>query len=169
MERGWFKEQLKTLPTKPGVYLFKDEAGKVLYVGKAASLRQRVRSYFSAPHTLEPKLQKLMSRVQNLDFIVTDSEQEAIILECNLIKKNRPRFNVRLKDDKSYPYIKVSLNEEWPRIFLTRRFEDDGGRYFGPYASAGSVRRTLDLLKKLIRYCSPRSVITGRKPRPCFD
>ena len=122
MEQGWLKEQLKTLPAKPGIYLFKDKSGKVIYVGKAASLRQRVRSYFSAPHTLEPKLQKLMSRVQNLDFIVTDSEQEAIILECNLIKKNRPRFNVRLKDDKSYPYIKVSLNEEWPRIFLTRRF-----------------------------------------------
>ena len=169
MEQGWLREQLKTLPVKPGVYLFKDGAGKVLYVGKASSLRQRVRSYFSAPNTLEPKLLRLMSRVQNLDFIVTDSEQEAIILENNLIKKNRPDFNVRLKDDKSYPYIKVSLNEEWPRVFLTRRFEDDGGRYFGPYASAGSVRRTLDLLKKLFRYCSPRWVITGRKPRPCFD
>ncbi|MCX5994505.1 MAG: excinuclease ABC subunit UvrC [Chloroflexi bacterium] len=169
MEQGWFKEQLKTLPAKPGVYLFKGEAGKILYVGKAASLRQRVRSYFGAPHTLEPKLRKMMSKVQNLDFIVTDSEQEALILECNLIKKNRPGFNVRLKDDKSYPYIKVSLHEEWPRVFLTRRFEDDGGRYFGPYASAVSVRRTLDLLKKLFRYCSPRWVITGKKPRPCFD
>ncbi len=169
MEQGWLKEQLKTLPAKPGVYLFKDGAGKVLYVGKAASLHQRVRSYFGAPQTLEPKIGRLMSRVQNLDFIITDSEQEAFILENNLIKKHRPGFNVRLKDDKSYPYIKVSLNEEWPRAFLTRRFEDDGGRYFGPYASAGSVRRTLDLLKKLFRYCSPRWVITGRKPRPCFD
>ncbi len=169
MEQGWFKEQLKTLPAKPGVYLFKDEAGKVLYVGKAAILRQRVRSYSGAPHTLDSKLHKMMSTVWELDFIVTDSEQEALILENNLIKKHRPRFNVRLKDDKSYPYIKVSLNEEWPRIFLTRRFVDDGGRYFGPYASAGSVRRTLDLLKKLFRYCSPRWVITGRKPRPCFD
>ena len=111
----------------------------------------------------------MMPVVQILDFIVTDSEQEALILENNLIKKHRPRFNVRLRDDKSYPYIKVSLNEEWPRIFLTRRFEDDGGRYFGPYASAGSVRRTLDLLKKLFRYCSPKWVITGKKPRACFD
>jgi excinuclease ABC subunit C len=100
VEQGWFKEQLKTLPAKPGVYLFKGEAGKILYVGKAASLRQRVRSYFGAPHTLEPKLRKMMAKVQNLDFIVTDSEQEALILECNLIKKNRPGFNVRLKDDK---------------------------------------------------------------------
>jgi excinuclease ABC subunit C len=169
LEQVWLREQLNILPTKPGVYLMKGEGGKVLYVGKAISLRNRVRSYFGAPHTLEPKLQKMMSLVQNLDFIVTDSEQEAIILECNLIKKHRPGFNVRLKDDKSYPYIKVSINEEWPRVFLTRRFEDDSGRYFGPYASAGSVRRTLELLKKLFRYCSPKWVITGKKPRPCFD
>jgi excinuclease ABC subunit C len=169
VEHAWLKEQLKTLPTKPGIYLFKDKAGKVLYVGKAASLRQRVRSYFGAPHTLDSKLHNMMSIVQDLDFIVTDSEQEALILENNLIKKHRPRFNVRLRDDKSYPYIKVALIEDWPRVFLTRRFDDDGGRYFGPYASAGSVRRTLDLLKKLFRYCSPRWVITGRKPRPCFD
>jgi excinuclease ABC subunit C len=169
VEQGWLKEQLKTLPTKPGIYLFKDKAGKVLYVGKAASLRNRVRSYFGATHTHDSKLHKMMPVVQILDFIVTDSEQEALILENNLIKKHRPRFNVRLRDDKSYPYIKVSLNEEWPRVFLTRRFEDDGGRYFGPYASAGSVRRTLDLLKKLFRFCSPKWVITGKKPRPCFD
>jgi len=169
VERGRFEEQLKALPAKPGVYLFKDGTGKVLYVGKAASLRHRVRSYFGTPHTSAPKLQKIVARARDLDFIVTDSEQEALILECNLIKKHRPRHNVRLKDDKSYPYIKVSLNEEWPRVFLTRRFEDDGGRYFGPFASAKSVRRTLDLLKQLFRFCSPRSIITGRKPRPCFD
>jgi excinuclease ABC subunit C len=169
VEQGWLKEQLKTLPAKPGIYLFKDKAGKVLYVGKAASLRNRVRSYFGATHSHDSKLHQMMSVVQSLDFIVTDSEQEALILENNLIKKHRPRFNVRLRDDKSYPYIKVSLNEEWPRVFLTRRFEDDSGRYFGPYASAGSVRMTLDLLKKLFRYCSPKWVITGKKPRPCFD
>lgn len=169
MEQGHFEEQLKALPTKPGVYLLRDGVGKVLYVGKAASLRHRVRSYFSTPRTLAPKLQKMIARARDLDFIVTDSEQEAIILECNLIKKHRPRYNVRLKDDKSYPYIKVSVNEEWPRVFLTRRFEDDGGRYFGPFASAGSVHRTLELLKKLFHYCSPRWVITGKKPRPCFD
>jgi excinuclease ABC subunit C len=169
VEQGWFKEQLKTLPAKPGVYLFKGEAGKILYVGKAASLRNRVRSYFGATPTHDSKLHQMMSVVQSLDFIVTDSEQEALILENNLIKKHRPRFNVRLRDDKSYPYIKVSLKEEWPRVFLTRRFDNDGGRYFGPYASAGSVRMTLDLLKKLFRYCSPKWVITGKKPRPCFD
>jgi len=169
VEHGWLKEQLKTLPAKPGIYLFKDKAGKVLYVGKAASLRNRVRSYFGATYNYDSKLHNMMPAVQALDFIVTDSEQEALILENNLIKKHRPRFNVRLRDDKSYPYIKVSLNEEWPRVFLTRRFEDDGSRYFGPYASAGSVRKTLDLLKKLFRYCSPKWVITGKKPRPCFD
>jgi excinuclease ABC subunit C len=169
LEQGWLKEQLKTLPTKPGVYLFKDESGKVLYVGKAASIRQRVRSYFGAPQTPDLKLHRLMPRVRDLEFVVTDSEQEAIILEFNFIKKHRPRFNVRLKDDKSYPYIKVALNEEWPRVFLTRRFEDDGGKYFGPYASASSVRKTLDLLNQLFRYCSPKWVITGRKPRPCFN
>jgi excinuclease ABC subunit C len=169
LEQGWLKEQLKTLPTKPGVYLLEDESGKVLYVGKAASLRNRVRSYFGATHTHDSKLHQMMSVVQRLDFIVTDSEQEALILENNLIKKHRPRYNVRLRDDRSYPYIKVALNEEWPRVFLTRRFDYDGGRYFGPYASAGSVRMTLDLLKKLFRYCSPKWVITGKKPRPCFD
>jgi len=167
VEQGRF--ELDALPKKPGVYLLKDSVGKVLYVGKAASLRQRVKSYFSTPNALEPKLQRMAALARDLDFIVTDSEQEALILEANLINKHRPRYNVRLKDDKSYPYIKVSLNEEWPRVFLTRRFENNGGRYFGPYTSAGSVRRTLDLLKKLFRYCSPRWVITGKKPRPCFD
>ena len=169
MERGHFVERIKVLPTKSGVYLFKDNTGKVLYVGKAASLRHRVRSYFGTPRADSPKIGKILSRAQDLDFIVTDSEQEALILECNLIKKHRPTFNVRLKDDKSYPYIKISLNEKWPRVFSTRRFEDDGGRYYGPYANAKSVRRTLDLLKQLFRYCSPRSVITGKKSRPCFD
>ena len=169
MEQEFLKEQLKMLPEKPGVYMFRDKTSRVIYVGKAASLRHRVRSYFGIPQTLEPKLTKMMDGVADLDFIITDSEQEALILECNLIKQHRPHFNVRLKDDKSYPYIKVSLNEEWPRVFLTRRFENDGGHYFGPYASAGSVRNTLDLLKRLFRYCSPRGVIMGRRPRPCFD
>jgi excinuclease ABC subunit C len=169
MNNEALREQLNTLPEKAGVYMFKDAAGNVIYVGKAASLRNRVRSYFMAPHTLDEKIGRLMAGVSDLDFIVTESEQEALILECNLIKQHRPRFNVRLKDDKSYPYIKVSLNEEYPRVFLTRRFENDGGRYFGPYASAGSVRNTLDLLKRLFRFCSPRGVITGRRPRPCFD
>lgn len=169
MEQGRFQQQLKALPAKPGVYLFKDRQRSVLYVGKAASLRNRVRSYFGASRSLAEKSRDLVAEANDLEFIVTDSEQEAIILECSLIKRHRPRYNVRLKDDKSYPYIKVSLNEEWPRVFVTRRFEDDGARYFGPFASAASVRTTLDLLKGLFRYCSPRWAITGKKPRPCFD
>jgi len=169
VERGRFEERLKALPTKPGVYLFKNAAGKVLYVGKASSLRHRVRSYFSASGASSPKPQKIVAQAHDLDFFVTDSEQEALILENTLIKRHRPGYNVRLKDDKSYPYIKVSLAEEWPRVFSTRRVEDDGARYFGPFASARSVRHTLDLLRRLFRYCSPRSPITGTKSRPCFD
>ncbi len=169
MERGRFEERLKALPAKPGVYLFKNAAGKVLYVGKASSLRHRVRSYFSASGASSPKPRKIVAQAQDLDFLVTDSEQEALILENTLIKKHRPGYNVRLKDDKSYPYIRVSLNEEWPRVFSTRRVEEDGGRYFGPFANARSVRQTLELLRRLFRYCSPRSPITGTRPRPCFD
>ncbi len=169
MEKNSFAEPLKALPSSSGVYLFKDSSGKVLYVGKAVNLRNRVRSYFAPSQGLTPKLRRMMEAAADLDFIVTDSELEAIILESNLIKKYRPHFNVRLKDDKSYPYIKVTLNEEWPRVFLTRRFEDDGGRYFGPFPNAASVRSTLELLKGLFPYCSPRSPITGRRPRPCFD
>jgi len=169
VEKRGFEEQLNALPAKPGVYLFRDAPGNVLYVGKGANLRNRVRSYFTAFHGLSPKLQKMVARVSDFEFFVTDSDQEALILECNLIKRHRPHYNVLLKDDKTYPYIKVALNEEWPRVFLTRRVEDDGGRYFGPFAGAGSVRKTLDLLRKLFRYCSPRSPITGKRPRPCFD
>ena len=169
MEQDRFQEQLKALPTKPGVYIFRDGEGKPLYVGKATSLRNRVRSYFGSPHTLVPKISKMVDTAQDLDFIVTDSEEEAIILECTLIKEHRPQFNVRLKDDKGYPYIKVSLNEEWPRVFSTRNFQDDGGRYFGPYSDAKAVKRTLKLLKRLFRYCSPKGIITGRNSRPCFD
>jgi len=169
VEKRGFEEQINALPAKPGVYLFRDVSGNVLYVGKGANLHNRVRSYFTAFHGLSPKLQKMVARVSDFEFLVTDSDQEALILECNLIKRHRPSYNVLLKDDKTYPYIKVALNEEWPRVFLTRRFENDGGRYFGPFAGAGSVRRTLDLLKRLFRYCSSRSPITGKKPRPCFD
>ncbi len=163
------EEQLETLPTKTGVYLLKDSGGNVLYVGKASNLRSRVRSYFGTPHSLSPKLQRMANRVQDIDFIVTDSEQEAIILECNLIKGHRPRYNVRLKDDKSYPYLKVSIGEEWPRVYITRRFEDDSSRYFGPFASAGSLRKTLDLVKKLFSYRSCNRNITGNDARPCLE
>jgi excinuclease ABC subunit C len=155
------------LPDKPGVYLFRDDGGAVLYVGKAASLQHRVRSYFT-PQALPPKLRKVVSMVADIDFIITDSEQESLILECSLIKKYRPYYNVRFKDDKSYPYLKITLAEEWPGVQLTRRLIEDGSRYFGPYAGPGSLRKTMNLVNKLFPYRTCKKVITGAKTRPCL-
>jgi len=162
-------EQLRRLPTGPGVYLLKDAAGNILYVGKAANLRHRVRSYFGAGQKLTPKLQRMVARVNELDFFVTGSEQEALILECNLIKRYRPRYNVRLKDDKTFPYLKIDLNEDWPGVHITRRLEENGGRYFGPFASAKSVRQTLKVIKGIFPFRSCARTITGNDPRPCLD
>ena len=159
---------LKNLPTKPGVYIMKDDAGKVLYVGKAINLRNRVRSYFHAPGGLQMKTRRLVAQIDDLEYIVTASELEALILECTLIKKHRPFFNVRLRDDKNYLYIKITLNEEWPRVFTTRRVEQDGARYFGPYASARSVRATMELLNRLFPYRTCDRVITGKDKRACL-
>ena len=163
------EEQLNGLPDSPGVYLFRDAEGIILYVGKAASLRHRVRSYFGAGQKLSPKLLKMVSRVADIDFYVTSSEQEALILELNLIKRHHPRYNVRLKDDKSFPYLRVNVKEEWPRVHITRRLEEDGSRYFGPFASAKSVRRTLKVLKGIFpfRYCA--KTITGTDSRACLE
>ena len=149
--------------------MFKDADGKVIYVGKAANLNSRARSYFGAPPNLSPKIQRLVSKVQDLDFVVTNSEQEALILECNMIKKHTPLYNVRLKDNKTFPYLKIDINEDWPGVYITRRVQKDGARYFGPFASAGSVRRTLKLLNKIFpfRTCSRR--IDGKDKRPCLD
>lgn len=169
METRFLEQQLKALPAKPGVYLLKDEADNILYVGKAASLYHRVGSYFGSPYSLPQKLQRMVARISDLDFFVTDSEQEAILLECNLIKKYRPRYNVRLKDDKSYPYLKVSLGEEWSRVYVTRRLEKDGARYFGPFASASSVRQTLSLLRRIFPFRSCKRTITGSDSRPCLE
>lgn len=169
MKQAGFREQLKALPRKPGVYLLKDESGGILYVGKGSSLRNRVGSYFGTTYALTPKLNRMVAKVKDIDFIVTDSEQEAIILECNLIKKHRPHYNVRLKDDKSYPYLKIKVNEDWPRVYITRRFYDDGARYFGPFASAGSLRKTMDLLKRLFPYRSCNRNITGTDSRACLE
>jgi len=162
-------EQLKQLPSSPGVYLMKDAEGNILYVGKAANLRQRVRSYFSAGQKLPPKLERMVARVDDLDFFITNSEQEALILELNLIKRHRPRYNVRLKDDKTFPYLKIDINEDWPRVYITRRLEEDGGRYFGPFASAKSVRQTLKVLKGIFPFRSCRKPITGTDQRPCLE
>ena len=162
-------EQLKQLPDGPGVYLMRDTEGNILYVGKAASLRHRVRSYFGTGQRLSPKIRRMVARVGDLDFFVTNSEQEGLILELNLIKRYRPHFNVRLKDDKDFPYLKISLNEYWPRVYVTRRLEENGGRYFGPFASARSVRQTLKVLKGIFPFRSCSRAITGNDLRPCLD
>ncbi len=164
-----FSERLRATPTKPGVYLMRDDAGEVLYVGKASSLRHRLRSYFAGRSTLTPKIRTMVGKVADFDFILTESDQEAVILECNLIKRHQPVYNARLKDDKSYPFIKIDVSEDFPLVYVTRLVADDGARYFGPFASASSVRRTLALLKKLFPYRSCTKTITGTDPRPCLD
>lgn len=146
----------------------KDEKAAVLYVGKASSLRSRVRSYFGAPNGLTPKIQNLVSHVVALDTIVTDSELEALILENNLIKRHRPHYNVLLKDDKTYPYLKITLGEEWPRVHITRKLERDGSRYFGPYASAASVKAAMNVVRRVFPYCTCTLPIRGPASRPCL-
>jgi len=167
--KAQLEEQLKALPAKPGVYLFKDNQGKVIYIGKAANLSHRIRSYFGASGSLSSKVQQLVQKINDLEFMVTDSEQEALILECNLIKKYHPRYNVRLKDDKTFPYLKIDTSEDWPGVYITRRFKNDGARYFGPFASASSVRKTLRLIKKIFPFRSCTKSIDGRDKRPCLD
>ena len=164
-----YSTRLAAVPLKPGVYIHIDSDGKVLYVGKSSSLRNRLRSYFGSKKNLDAKTTELVSRIADFEFIVTESEQEALLLENSLIKKHKPRFNIRLKDDKTYPYIKVDLAEEFPRVYVTRRTANDGARYFGPFASAGSVRKTLDLLKRLFPYRSCTKAITGNDDRPCLE
>lgn len=168
-----FEERLRLVPEKPGVYLWKDAGGKLLYVGKSKKLRDRMRSYFGAPKGLSGKTRRLVSHIADFDIIVTQSELEALLLEMNLIKQHRPRYNILLKDDKSYPFIKVTVQEEWPRVFSTRQVFEDGARYFGPYASPGSVYKTLDLLNRLFAFrpsynCSDSWFNEHRrKGRPC--
>jgi excinuclease ABC subunit C len=166
---GLFGAKSRALPTKPGVYLFKDKEGKVIYVGKAANLNSRVKSYFGAPSNLSSKIRRLVAKIQDFEFVVTNSEQEALILECNMIKKYTPRYNVRLKDNKTFPYLKIAINEDWPGVYITRRVQKDGARYFGPFASAGSVRKTLRLIKKIFPFRSCSKRIEGKDKRPCLD
>ncbi len=164
------QDELKRLPDRPGVYIMKDSGGRVIYVGKAASLKNRVRQYFQASADQNEKTKALVARTKEFEYIVTDTEQEALILECNLIKKHRPRYNILLKDDKSYPSIKVTMNEEYPRVMMTRRVEKDGARYFGPYTSAAAVRETLDLIRKLfpVRSCGKSLPAEAGKGKPCL-
>jgi excinuclease ABC subunit C len=168
MDQAQLKERLSALPSKPGVYLMKDALGHVIYVGKAINLRNRVRSYFRASNGQTRKLRRLVHNIADFEFIVTGSELEALILECNLIKKHRPHYNVRLKDDKRYPYIKITMQEDYPRIYTVRRMQDDGSRYFGPYTSSKAVRQTMETLRKLFPYLSCKREITGNDRRPCL-
>ena len=138
-------------------------------MGKAANLRNRIRSYFGSPVNLAPKIRKMVGHVADFEYVVTESEAEAVILENTFIKRDRPRYNARLKDDKTYPYIKIDLNEEFPQVYFTRRVLQDGARYFGPYASAGSIRKTMNLLKRLFPYRSCTKAITGTDARPCLE
>ncbi len=159
-------EKAKNAPTGPGVYIMKDEAGRVVYVGKAAHLRNRVRSYSAASPS--PKLAHLARTVADLEFIVTESEMEALILECSLIKRYRPRYNVRFKDDKRYPYIRISWEEDFPRLQIVRRIKQDGARYYGPFASSEAMYRTLDTARRIFPYLTCKRKITGQDKRACL-
>ena len=147
----------------------KDARGNVLYVGKASVLPNRLRTYFGSRANLPPKIRRMLGQLTDFECIVTDTEAEALILENTLIKRYRPRYNARLKDDKTYPFLKIDLSEEFPRVYITRKIAKDGARYFGPFATAGSVRKTMDLVKKLFPYRSCTKVITGNDPRPCLE
>jgi len=162
-------EQLTKTPVNPGVYLMQDSNNQVLYVGKAKHLKNRIRSYFNSSSNLSPKIQQLVHKIERFEFIVTETETEALILENNLIKQLKPYYNDRLKDDKTYPFIKVTLQEKFPKVLFTRNIKNDGSKYFGPFTSARSVRTTMNLLKKLFPYRSCTKTITGKDERPCLD
>lgn len=164
------EEELKKLPAKPGVYIMRDKHDTIIYVGKAISLKNRVRQYFQSSRNLMPKIVKMVSKIDHFEYIITDSEVEALVLESNLIKEHMPRYNTMLKDDKSYPYIKVTVQEAYPRVMMTRQVKKDKAKYFGPYTSVLAVKDTLDLLRKIyqIRSCNrnlPRDI---GKERACL-
>ncbi len=163
------EEKLKNLPTSPGVYLHKDEGGKIIYVGKAKNLRNRVRSYFQSGRGHDRKTRELVKRIFDLEFIVTDTEVEALVLESNLIKQHKPRYNVLLKDDKQYPHLKLTVSEAFPRVMITRRIQRDGALYFGPFLPASLARRTIDLINRTFQLRTCDIEIDGRLPRPCLE
>lgn len=159
---------LDTLPTKTGCYLMKNASGKIIYVGKAVNLRARVRSYFHSDASHDNKTRRLVREITDIEWIVVGSELEALILEMNLIKRHRPRFNVRLKDDKRYPYIKIHWQDPFPKVTVTRQMKDDGSRYFGPYTSVWAVHQTLDALRRIFPYLTCDREITGNDTRACL-
>jgi len=163
------QEKLDQLPSRPGVYLFKDAEGRILYVGKARVLRDRVRSYFQASRPAELHKVRMVEEIADLDLVVTDSEMEALALENNLIKRHKPPYNVRLRDDKNHPYLKLTLAEEYPRLHVVRRPAEDGNVYGGPYIPASLGRRTASLARKLFGIRSCKEILNGRRPRPCLQ
>jgi excinuclease ABC subunit C len=163
------QQKIDHLPNEPGVYIYKDSQGKIVYVGKARSLRQRVRSYFQESRPLDPKTEHLVSEISDLEYIVTDNEVEALILESTLVKNHQPRYNIHLKDDKSFPYLKLTVNESYPRIYITRRIRKDGALYFGPFLPASYARQTLKLINKYFKLRTCNLDIDGTLSRPCLD
>jgi len=159
---------LATLPTKPGCYIYRNAEGTIIYIGKAINLKNRVRSYFHADSSHDNKTRRLAREIADIEWIVVGSELEALILEMNLIKKHRPKYNIRLKDDKRYPYIKVHWDEDFPKVTVTRQMEENGARYFGPYTSAWAVHQTLEVLRKIFPYLTCDREITGNDPRACL-
>ena len=166
-----FEYHLKNLPEKPGVYIMKNSLGEVIYVGKAKILKNRVRSYFQNSKNHSEKVRVMVKNISEFEYIVTDSEMEALILECNLIKKYSPRYNIALKDDKFYPFIKITTNDDFPRVFVTRKYAKDGAKYFGPYTNATAVYETINLINKIfpIRTCKLLIKENGEKVRPCLN
>jgi len=170
MKSNALEAKLRHLPTQPGVYLFKDADGEIIYIGKAKALRARVRSYFTRGQDHSLKTRELVRRIADVDTIVVGSEAEALLLEANLIKEHRPRFNIQLRDDKRYPYIKVTVQEPFPRVYVTRRLENDGARYFGPYTEVGAMRQALEVVKRLYTVRSCRYNLPDEAPaRACLD
>ena len=162
-------DKLEQLPPRPGVYLFKDANGGILYVGKARVLRDRVRSYFQASRPAELNKTRMVDEIADLELVVTDSEMEALALENNLIKRHQPPYNVRLRDDKNHPYLKLTLAEEYPRLYVVRRPAEDGNAYGGPYIPASLGRRTAGLVRRLFGIRSCKETLNGRRPRPCLQ
>ena len=160
------EEELKKLPNKPGVYVMKDKDDNIIYVGKAISLKNRVRQYFRK-NDKTARIEKMVSLIDHFEYIVVDNEAEALILECNLIKKNRPKFNVLLKDDKTYPYIKIDLQNDYPGVFITRRLINDGAKYFGPYANPGAAKEMIDFIKEKYKIRQCRTL--KERTRPCLN
>src|SRR3712207_4328922 len=161
-------EKLKNLPVSPGVYLHKNADGKIIYVGKAKNLRNRVRQYFQSSRNQDRKTRELVKRIVDFEFIVVDNEVEALVLESNLIKKHKPRFNVLLKDDKQYPHLKMT-NEAFPKVVITRKITRDGSHYYGPFLPANLARKTLDLINRTFQLRTCEIEIDGKLPRPCLE